>query len=84
MTFPLGYHILSHLQDTKNLVCKLLKTLYGLKQAPREWFLKFSLVLIAYGFTQANSDHSMFIKIHFLWPSWSMLMTFLLREVTCH
>lgn len=60
MAVPPGYSVPSYLKSTANLVCKLLKTLYGLKQAPREWFLKSCSVLIAYGFVQAHSDHSLF------------------------
>lgn len=61
MAIPPGYAIPSELQTVPNLVCKLLKSLYGLKQAPREWFLKFCSVLLAYDFTQAFSDCSLFL-----------------------
>jgi hypothetical protein len=43
-----------------NQVCKLLKSLYGLKQASRKWYEKLTGVLIAQGYTQATSDHSLF------------------------
>lgn len=44
-------------------VCRLRKSLYGLKQSPRAWFEKLTRVVKRYGFTQCQTDHTMFIKI---------------------
>ena len=41
-------------------VCKLKK--YGLKQSPRAWFGRFTQVMRKFGYTQSNSDHTLFIK----------------------
>lgn len=43
-------------------VCKLRKSLYGLKQSPRAWFEKFTRSVKNQGYTQAQSDHTMFVK----------------------
>jgi hypothetical protein len=43
-------------------VCKLKKSLYGLKQSPRAWFEKFSRSVKKQGYTQGESDHTLFIK----------------------
>lgn len=43
-------------------VCKLLKSLYGFKQARHKWYEKLSTLLVTLGYTQANSDHSLFLK----------------------
>jgi len=46
------------------LVCKLQWSLYGLKQSPRAWFGRFSFVLIQFGMTKCEADHSV-IYFHF-------------------
>nr|KYP63507.1 hypothetical protein KK1_018084 [Cajanus cajan] len=54
---PQGFH-----QGNSDLVFKLRKAIYGLKQAPRAWFQKLTVTLLQLGFTQAGSDHSLFIS----------------------
>lgn len=64
MAIPPGYsHPLLSQPSSHTYVCKLLKSLYGLRQAPRCWFQKFASVLLAYGFKQAHSDHSLFLFV---------------------
>lgn len=48
--------------STSNKVCKLRKSLYGLKQSPRAWFERLTRVVKKEGFTQCQSDHTMFVK----------------------
>ena len=48
--------------NTSNKVCKLRKSLYGLKQSPRAWFERLTRVVKKEGFTQCQSDHTMFVK----------------------
>ncbi|KAL5804239.1 hypothetical protein ACOSQ3_031039 [Xanthoceras sorbifolium] len=48
--------------DHPHHVCRLHKALYGLKQAPRAWFHKLKHALLGWGFTNATSDVSLFIK----------------------
>jgi len=43
-------------------VCKLKKSLYGLKRASRQLFEKITKFLFTQGFTEAASDHTLFIK----------------------
>ncbi|RVW16197.1 Retrovirus-related Pol polyprotein from transposon RE1 [Vitis vinifera] len=43
-------------------VCKLRKSLYGLKQSPRAWFGRFTKSMIAFGYHQSNSYHTLFLK----------------------
>jgi hypothetical protein len=57
MQLPPGY---STPHDPR--VCKLKKSIYGLKQASRQWFSKLSTSLLLFGFLQAKSDSSLFIR----------------------
>ena len=43
-------------------VCRLKKALYGLKQSPRAWFDRFTKFVLKQGYSQAQSDHTMFVK----------------------
>jgi hypothetical protein len=45
-----------------SMVCKLNKALYGLKQSPRAWFGRFTKSMKFFGYTQSNSDHTLFLK----------------------
>ena len=58
MDIPPGYTTSSKTE----VVCKLQKALSRLKQSPRAWFGRFSLAMRKYGFTQSNSDHTLFLK----------------------
>ncbi|KAL0445223.1 UNVERIFIED_CONTAM: Retrovirus-related Pol polyprotein from transposon RE2 [Sesamum latifolium] len=53
---PEGYSIAS------GMVCRLKHSLYGLKQASRQWYQKFTLKLLVYGFSQSAYDHCLFLK----------------------
>lgn len=48
--------------ENQGKVCKLLKSLYGLKQSPRAWFDRLTQVLKRHGFSQGQTDHTMFTK----------------------
>ncbi|XP_062179617.1 uncharacterized mitochondrial protein AtMg00810-like [Phragmites australis] len=43
------------------MMCHLNKSLYGLKQAPRAWHSRLASFLLSLGFTEAQSDNSLFI-----------------------
>ncbi|KAM7531655.1 hypothetical protein LguiB_035065 [Lonicera macranthoides] len=59
MEFPPGYKI--PVEHT-NKVCKLKKSLYGLKQSPRAWFGRLARSMRKFGYSQSNSDHTLFLK----------------------
>ncbi|KAF7808226.1 sacsin isoform X2 [Senna tora] len=50
------------LKNENKLVCKLKKSLYGLKQSPRAWFERFTKVIKKQGYSQSQSDHTLFFK----------------------
>ena len=56
MQHPPGYSL-----GPPGTVCRLRKSLYGLKQSPRMWFGKFTTVMLAQGYTQSNSDVTLFV-----------------------
>ncbi|KAL3749975.1 hypothetical protein ACJRO7_011017 [Eucalyptus globulus] len=49
-------------QGESGLVCQLKKSLYGLKQSPRAWFGRFSEVVLSFGLSRCENDHSVFYK----------------------
>ena len=49
-------------QGEFGLVCRLQKSLYGLKQSPRAWFGRFSSVVLEFGLTRSETDHSVFYR----------------------
>ena len=56
MKLPLGFD-----QEKKEKkVCKLRKYLYGQKQSPHAWFERFTKAIMIHGYTQAQSDHTLF------------------------
>ncbi|CAL2227907.1 unnamed protein product [Prunus armeniaca] len=58
MSLPPEYRVTG---ETGN-VCKLKKALYELKQSPRAWFGRFTTAMKKFGYRQANTDHTLFIK----------------------
>ncbi|KAG7533590.1 Retrotransposon Copia-like N-terminal [Arabidopsis thaliana x Arabidopsis arenosa] len=62
MELPPGYTPPPGESLPPNAVWKLHKSLYGLKQASRQWNKKFSDVLLANGFIQSQSDHTLFVR----------------------
>lgn len=56
MIVPLG------IMHFPNQVCKLNKSLYGLKQASRKWYENLTYVFTQQRYTQASSNHSLFIQ----------------------
>ncbi|KAJ5091016.1 hypothetical protein N7532_009700 [Penicillium argentinense] len=55
MEFPEGF-------EEDGYVCRLRRSLYGLKQAPRIWYQCVHRILVAHGFTMAQSDNCVFFK----------------------
>ena len=58
MKIPSGFET----PGTKNQVCKLKRSLYGLKQSPRAWFERFTRVIQQQGYSQCQTDHTLFVK----------------------
>lgn len=58
MEIPSGLETRSNI----NKVCKLKKSLYGLKQSPQAWFDRFTKAVKRNGFSQCQSDHTLFVK----------------------
>ena len=58
MTLPPGFDS----DSSRGKVCRLRKSIYGLKQSPRAWFGKFTTVVVGHGFSQAQSDHTLFFR----------------------
>ncbi|CAL9022009.1 unnamed protein product, partial [Prunus brigantina] len=58
MSLPPRYRVTG---ETGN-VCKLKKALYGLKQSSRACFGRFTTTMKKFGYRQANTDHTLFIK----------------------
>ena len=50
--------------DQECKVCKLVRSLYGLKQAPKQWYEKFNLVILSYGFQINESDNYQIGRAH--------------------
>ncbi|RVX02121.1 Retrovirus-related Pol polyprotein from transposon RE1 [Vitis vinifera] len=59
MEIPPGFET----QTTCNKVCKLRRSLYGLKQSPRAWFERFTKVVKKHGYSQCQTDHTLFVKL---------------------
>ena len=57
MHLPLGLPSVS-----SSKVCRLKKSLYGFKQASRQWYEKLTTTLLNSHYSQAPSDHSLFVK----------------------
>ena len=60
MEIPLGLEIEANISK----VCKLKKSLYGLKQSPRAWFDRFTKAVKRFGYSQCQSDHTLFVKLN--------------------
>ena len=64
MCLPLGFHSKGELPSSSSsvpLVYKLVKSLYGLRQTSRQWYAKLLATILQLGFTQSQSDHSLFV-----------------------
>ncbi|KAI5341611.1 hypothetical protein L3X38_009486 [Prunus dulcis] len=59
MDLPLGCNLAP---EEKNQVCKCIKSLCGLKQSLNAWFGRFTKSMKNFGYTQNNSDDTLFLK----------------------
>lgn len=67
MQQPLGF-----IDSSKpSYVCKLNKSLYGLKQAPKAWYDKLFQALLSLGFSNSQSDCSLFVTFS---PSFAIIL----------
>jgi len=48
----------------ENKVCKLIRYLYRLKQAPKQWHMKFSEIILSYGFDIDQTDKCVYHKVN--------------------
>lgn len=62
MELPSKYHH-ERASLPKYTICKLHKSIYGLNQASHQWFAKFSIVVLDFGFAQSHDNHSLFTKV---------------------
>lgn len=60
--FPFGFE-----GKRVDQVCKFKKALYDLKQSPKAWFDRFAKFVKCWGYTQAQSDHTLFLTF----PGWN-------------
>jgi hypothetical protein len=77
------YMVLPHgvIASKPNQVCKLVKSLYGLKQASRRWYERLTAFLVQHHYTQASSDHSLFVKASS--TSFTLLLVYVDDVIIC-
>ncbi|KAK1565777.1 hypothetical protein Q3G72_034774 [Acer saccharum] len=55
-------HLGLETHENINKVCRLRKSIYGLKQSPRAWFDRFTKAVKKCGYSQCQTDHTLFVK----------------------